>query len=67
MVNVLNTPDLDLGFALRRLMTEYNMRPILTRPQHHFHTDNVNYFEIDIDVHVFSYVARKGLSMLRFV
>lgn len=65
MVNVLNTPDLELGFALRRLMTEYNMKPILTRPQHEFFTDNLNYFEVDMDVHLFGYVARKGLSMLR--
>lgn len=65
MVNVLNTPELDLGFALRKLMTEYNMKPILTRPQHQFFTDNRTYFEIDLDVHLFGYLARKGFSMLK--
>lgn len=65
MVNTLNTPDLDIGYTLRKLMTEYNMKPILTRPQHQFYTDHVNYFEVDLDVHLFGYVARKGLSMLR--
>ena len=67
MANLLNPDVVDMGFAARKLLTEYNMKPILTRPQHSFYTDNHTYFEIDMDVHVFSYIARKGLSMIRCV
>jgi hypothetical protein len=66
MVNFLNVPELNFSAALTRLVTEYNRKPVLTRPQHRFFTDGLTYFEIDIDVHVFGYVARKGLSMLRY-
>jgi hypothetical protein len=64
MANVMNVGELNLGSALRRLLNEYNMKPVLTRPQHRFFTDHKTYFEIDVDVHSFGYLARKGLSML---
>ncbi len=66
IINVLNCADLNFSSALSRLINEYNMKPVLTRPQHRFFTDGATYFEIDVDVHTFGYVARKGLSMLRY-
>jgi hypothetical protein len=45
------------------LTESYNGQPILTRPQHRFY-EGVGYFEVDVDAHLFNYVARKGLSGL---
>jgi len=46
-----------------RLVHQFNEKPILTRPyQHFFHEPN--YFEIDVDVHSWLYVARKALWTL---
>eukprot|EP00798_Chlamydomonas_sp_ICE-L_P006423 gene6423-3049_t len=47
-----------------RLLTNYNEKPLLTRPQQHFHlghSSDVHYFEIDLDVHQYAYVARTAL------
>ena len=66
MANFLNSDEVHLGFALRKLLTEYNMKPILTRPQHRFYTDGSTYFEAVIDVHLFSYVCRRGFSTMKF-
>eukprot|EP00053_Salpingoeca_punica_P012942 m.116295 g.116295 ORF g.116295 m.116295 type:complete len:398 (+) comp16070_c0_seq1:261-1454(+) len=65
MANFLNSESVNMGFALRRLLTEYNAKPVLSRPQHSFFTDGESYFEVDIDVHQFNYVARKGMGMIR--
>lgn len=43
------------------LLRNYNDKPILTRPQHHFFLEK-NYLEIDLDVHSYAWTARKALS-----
>eukprot|EP01001_Neometanema_parovale_P010085 NODE_631_length_2234_cov_76.005211_g601_i0.p1 GENE.NODE_631_length_2234_cov_76.005211_g601_i0~~NODE_631_length_2234_cov_76.005211_g601_i0.p1 ORF type:complete len:643 (-),score=101.77 NODE_631_length_2234_cov_76.005211_g601_i0:304-2133(-) len=58
---IMNADEVELYSTERGLVSKYNAKPVLTRPQHQIYHGS-NYTEVDVDVHTFGFIARKGLN-----
>lgn len=64
ITRMMNVESVGLGAATKKLVTMYNATPFLIRTCSVFWRGD-RYFEVDVDVHRFSYTARLGLSGVR--
>jgi hypothetical protein len=65
MANSFNVGDVDLNYAVKKMVVTYNMKPVLGRPQTTFYEGNMpngtSYFETSLDVNRFPYFSTKTL------
>lgn len=65
IAGLMNPSECGLPRAVASLIRSYNFKPLLTRPQHVWHTDGDTYLECAVDVHDFNYLCRSTWGAVR--
>ena len=64
IAHVWNLEEMGFNSLLTRMLQQYDMKPVLTRPEHHWFPDHRTYIEVNVDIHIFNYVARRALHQI---
>ncbi|RLN62842.1 hypothetical protein BBJ28_00013144 [Nothophytophthora sp. Chile5] len=64
IAQVTNQDECGLTGMGKKLLTSHNATPVLTRPQHRIYHFRDGSTEMVVDIHAFSYIARRGIHLL---
>ncbi|KAG6965957.1 hypothetical protein JG687_00005122 [Phytophthora cactorum] len=64
IAQVTNQDECGITGMAKKLLVSHNATPVLTRPQHRIYHFKDGTTEIVVDVHAFSYIARRGIHSL---
>jgi hypothetical protein len=64
IAQVTNQDECGISGMAKKLLVSHNATPVLTRPQHRIYHFGDGSTEIDVDIHTFSYIARRGIHLL---
>ncbi|KAL3669141.1 hypothetical protein V7S43_005525 [Phytophthora oleae] len=64
IAQVTNQDECGLTGMGKKLLVSHNATPVLTRPQHRIYHFKDGTTEIVVDIHAFSYIARRGIHSL---
>lgn len=64
IAQVTNQDECGITGMGKKLLVSHNATPVLTRPQHRIYHFRDGSTEIVVDVHAFSYIARRGIHSL---
>ncbi|EGZ07681.1 hypothetical protein PHYSODRAFT_528193, partial [Phytophthora sojae] len=64
IAQVTNQDECGITGVAKKLLVSHNATPVLTRPQHRIYHFRDGSTEIVVDVHAFSYIARRGIHSL---
>uniref|UniRef100_K3X2L6 PH domain-containing protein n=1 Tax=Globisporangium ultimum (strain ATCC 200006 / CBS 805.95 / DAOM BR144) TaxID=431595 RepID=K3X2L6_GLOUD len=64
IAQVTNQDECGITGMGKKLLASHNSTPVLTRPQHRIYHFNEGSTEIVVDIHAFSYIARRGIHLL---
>lgn len=64
IAQVTNQDECGITGMGKKLLTSHNSTPVLTRPQHRIYHFDEGSTEVVVDIHSFSYIARRGIHLL---
>lgn len=64
IAQVTNQDECGITGMGKKLLASHNSTPVLTRPQHRIYHFDGGSTEIVVDIHSFSYIARRGIHLL---
>ncbi|KAG7394105.1 hypothetical protein PHYBOEH_005660 [Phytophthora boehmeriae] len=64
IAQVTNQDECGMTGMAKKLLVSHNATPVLTRPQHRIYHFREGSTEVVVDVHAFSYIARRGIHLL---